>query len=299
MARALKHTLQMTSLAAALVATTPTPVQAGPKNQDGRPEALIFATTFGFYEGVAATWLLAEHDILPDGEDIIGWGSLLTLTTTGGTFALANHVTKKYGVNEAEGSMFNSSLFWAVLNGVGGTVAADADADTMLWSTLVSGWTGQAVGILLAANVDRTPGQVGLMNTTSTWVGGETLVILGAAGADKGYSLVGTLAVDAGLGLGILLSQPGMLGRGISAERTRLLDLGALCGGLAGPAALFMVWGPEDHLREWYLGAVAVGIPAGLAMTWHLTRHYDRDTSKSATGGTGQALMVPLAGGVF
>jgi hypothetical protein len=285
----------------ALLALLPVTAHAK-KDQSGRPEALIFATTFGLYEGVAASVLLSEHDVFDSGDEALGWGSLLTLTTTVGTYAVAAHVTDKYGVNEAEASLYDSSLFWAVLNGAGGGLALDADVDGMLWSTLASGWTGQAVGILLAANTDRTAGQVGLMNTTATWTGAEALLVLAVADPDGRYSLVGTIAADAGLALGLVLSQPSVLGRGISQERTRLLDLGALCGGLAAPAALFMVWGPEDHLREWYLSAVAVGIPAGIATAWYLTRDYDSPDEKGEAKQAvrdSRPVILPLIGGAF
>lgn len=267
--------------------------------QGGRAEALIFATTFGFYQGIAATWLLADYDVLDSG-DLLTFAATLTLASTGGSYALASYVTKKYGVNEAQASMFNSSLFWGVLNGAGGGLALDTDATGMLWSTLGTGWAGQATGILLAANVDRTAGQVGLMNTIGTWTGAEVMLIMAAAGAEEGFSLWGTLAVDAGLLAGVFLSSQDAYGRGISQERTRLLDLGALAGGLAGPAALFMVWGPEDNIRAWYLSAVAVGIPVGIGTAWYLTRNYDRDaTAEDAKAADASTLMVPLAAGVF
>lgn len=276
------------------------PAAAQAKSKAGRPEALIFATTFGAYQGVAATWLLSEYDVIDSGESLLGFGATLTLATTGGSYALASYVTNKYGVNEAQASMFNSSLFWGVLNGAGGGLALDTDATGMLWSTVGTGWAGQATGILLAANVDRTAGQVGLMNTVATWTGAEVLLVMAATGAEEGYSLVGTLAVDLGLLAGVFLSSESALGRGVSQDRARLLDLGALAGGLAGPAALFMVWGPEDNLRAWYLSAVAVGIPLGIGTAWYLTRDFDRgDESETEPSEAGQTLMLPLAAGRF
>lgn len=291
-------TLRIAGLTAALLAVAPGPAVAG-KPQTGRAEALIFATGFGFYEGIAGTILLYEHDVL-DGSGVLFGGALLTLGTTAGSYFGAAAVTDKYGVNEAQASMFNSSLFWGVLNGVGGTVALDVAGEDVLLSTLATGWAGQAIGILTAANVDRTAGQVGLMNTTATWMGAEALLVLGAAGADEGYSLWGTLVADAGLGAGLILSSKGVLGRGISQERTRLLDLGALAGGLAAPAALFMVYGPEENLRTWYLSAVAVGVPIGLGTAWYLTRHYDRvESDEAAASNDAVPLMIPLAAGRF
>ena len=274
---------------------------AAKKDQAGRPEALIFATAFGFYEGIAGTILLAENDLIGGSSDTIAFGCLLTLATTGGTYALASHVTSKYGVNEAQGSMFNSSLLWGVLNGTGGGLALDVDAEQMLWSTLVTGWTGQAVGILFAANVDRTAGQVGLMNTVGTWAAAETLLVMGIAEVDHSstYATVGTLAVDLGLLAGAFVSSNGVLGRGVSQERTRLLDLGALAGGLAAPAALFMVYGPEENLPQWYLTAVAIGIPAGIGTAWYLTRDYDQPGDEQARDSAEQSFFLPLASGRF
>jgi hypothetical protein len=286
------------AVAAGLGLLAPASPARAARPQTGRAEALIFATTFGFYQGIATTMLLHEYDIFESGEAVLFGGSALTLATTAGTYFGAAAVTDRYGVNEAQASMFNSSLFWAVLNGVGGGVAADVETDTLLWSTLATGYTGQAIGILTAANVDRTAGQVGLMNTVGTWTGAEALLLLGAFGAEEGYSFWGTLAVDAGLVAGAIVSSKSILGRGISQERTRLLDLGAFAGGLAGPAALFMVWGPEENLRAWYLTAVAIGIPIGLGTAWYLTRDYDRADPDAPTTDTAP-LVLPLAAGAF
>jgi hypothetical protein len=292
-----RTTRAFAALASLALANAPGPATAA-KPQTGRAEALIFATTFGFYQGIATTILLNEYDVFDSGDDVLLGGSALTLATTAGTYFGAAAVTNRYGVNEAQASMFNSSLFWAVLNGVGGAVAADVETDSLLWSTLATGWTGQAIGILTAANVDRTAGQVGLMNTVGTWTGAEALLLLGVFGAEEGYSFWGTLAVDAGLVAGAIVSSKSVLGRGISQERTRLLDLGAFAGGLAGPAALFMVWGPEEDLRAWYLSAVAIGIPIGLGTAWYLTRDYDR-VDPDATTADATPIMVPLAAGAF
>jgi|GEM_PF-3494513 len=280
----------------AVVAGGAPPALAAP-SKAGRPEALIVATTFGFYQGIATTLLLKDADVLNDEDDVVFAGAGLTLASTAGTYWVASAVTERYGVNQAQASMFNASLFWAVLNGTGGALAADARTDRLLWSTLVSGWTGQAIGILSAAHVDRTAGQVGLMSTAGTWFGAETLVVMTAAGARDGYALAGTLAVDAGLVTGYALASTS-IGRGVSQTRARWLDLGALAGGLAAPAALFMVWGPEEDLRAWYLSAVAVGIPLGLGTAWYLTRDLDADDPTPDAGGDAP-LMLPLTAGVF
>jgi len=260
----------------------------------GRAEALILSTAFGFYEGIALSVLLDENDLFPDGDDAIVAGAGLTLLTTGATFGAAWWITEKYGVNEAQARLVTSSFFWTMLNGGMVSNGVDLDFEDTLWTTLVSGWTGQALGVLLATNVDRTPGQVGLMNTVATWSGAEALVIMGAfeIDADKGYFTVPTLVADIGLLTGAWLASR----TNISESRARLLDLGALAGGLAGPAALFLAWGPEENMQNWYLGAVAVGIPAGIATAWYLTR--DWDAGKTAERSS-QPLMVPLALGVF
>lgn len=260
----------------------------------GRAEALIFATAFGFYEGIALSVLLNEYDLWPDGDDGIVAGAGLTLLTTGATFGAAWWVTEKYGVNEAQARLVNSSFFWSLLNGAALSVGVDFDTEEALWTSLISGWSGQALGILLAANVDRTPGQVGLMNTVATWSGAEALVIMGAfdIDADEGYFTVPALVADVGLIAGAWIAGRTV----ISDSRARMLDLGALAGGLAGPAALFLAWGPEDDLQNWYLGAVAVGIPAGIATAWYLTRDWDEGQPNERSS---QPLMVPLALGVF
>lgn len=269
------------------------PAHAAP-DQSGRAEALIFSTAFGFYEGVALSILLDKYDLMPSGDNGVVLGSGLTLLTTGLTLGGGWWVTEKYGVNVAQARVVNSTFFWSLLNGAVLTVGADFDAEEALWTSLISGWAGQSLGILFAANVDRTPGQVGLMNTIATWSGGEAAVIMGALDleAGNGYFTWPSLVADLGLLTGAWLATRVRM----SESRARLLDLGALAGGVGGPAALFMLWGPEENLQHWYLGAAAVGIPAGLATAWYLTRNWDAgDPAEVST----KALMVPLALGVF
>lgn len=262
----------------------------------GRPEALILTTAFGFYEGVAISILLDDHDLLPSGDDGLVAASALTLATTGLGFGLGWWVTEEYGVNQAQAGLFTSGFFWTTLNGLSGGLGVGLDdGDDLLINSLVSGWTGQALGVLLAANVDRTAGQVSLMNTVATWTGAEVALWQGVFGVEAGssYFTWSTLAADVGLLVGAYLARD----LDISRSRARLLDVGAFAGALAGPAALFMLWGPEENLREWYLSAVAIGIPIGIGVAWHLTRDLDDDDEETGEGGG--ALMVPLALGVF
>lgn len=283
------------ALAAALTLALATPATAA--DRAGRPEALILTTAFGFYQGVAISILLGDNDLLPDStDDAILTASALTLATTGLGFGLGWWVTEEYGVNEAQAGLFTSSFFWTTLNGLSGGLGVGLDEpDDLLINSLISGWTGQALGVLLAANVDRTAGQLSLMNTVATWTGAEVALVQGIFGVEQGssYFTWSTLAADLGLLAGMYLARD----LNISRSRARLLDLGAFAGALAGPAALFMVWGPEENLREWYLTAVAIGIPIGIGVAWHLTR--DLDDADGEPGQAAGALMVPLALGVF
>ena len=269
---------------------------AGP-SRAGRAEALITATTFGFYQGLAGTGLLYDYDVLKDEEDILFTGAGLTLVSTVGTYFGAAAVTDRFGVNEAQASMFSASVFWAVLNGASGAVVTDSGLSGALWSTLVGGWTGQALGVLSAAHADRTAGQVSLMNSGGVWLGAEALLLMKAVGVREGYALWGTVAADAGLLTGYALATYTASGRRMSRTRARWLDLGALAGGLAAPAALFMVWGPEDNERAWYLSAIAVGVPVGLGVAWQLTRHIDAAAPEAAHEAA--PLMLPLVSGAF
>jgi len=275
-----------------LVWLTAGPSARAAPDTSGRPQALILTTAFGFYEGITLWALLDDADLLP-GDPVIT-GATLTLLTTGGSFAAGWYVTDRYGVNAAQASMITSSFFWTVLNATTVGLEFDLDDDDLLWNSLMSGVTGQGLGILLAANLDSTAGQVSLMNTVGTWTGAEAAIILGLVGEKKAarYLTWSTVAADLGLLAGVYLASKVH----ISQERARFLDLGAFTGALAAPAALFMVWGPEDNLRTWYLSAAAVGIPLGIATAWHLTRDMD---AGPAAGTERSAFMVPLAGGVF
>ncbi|MCB9552938.1 MAG: hypothetical protein H6705_13895 [Myxococcales bacterium] len=189
----------------ALVAALALAAPARAADTSGRPEALILTTAFGFYEGVAISILLDDHDLLPSGDDGLVAASALTLATTGLGFGLGWWVTEEYGVNQAQAGLFTSGFFWTTLNGLSGGLGVGLDSgDDLLINSLVSGWTGQALGVLLAANVDRTAGQVSLMNTVATWTGAEVALWQGVFGVEAGssYFTWSTLAADVGLLVG-------------------------------------------------------------------------------------------------
>lgn len=62
--------------------------------------------------------------------------------------------------------------------------------------------------------------------------------------ADSTCLTVPTVVADVGLLAGSDIASK----ISISDARAQMLNLGALVGGLAAPAALFMLWGPEDDL---------------------------------------------------
>lgn len=287
------------TLALALAVSPAPPALAADKDTSGRPQALVLTTGFGLYQGIALSLLLDDHGLMPgDDDEALLLASGLTLATTGLGFGLGWWVTEEYGVSEAQSGLFTSTTLWVALNGISGGLGLGLDdADELIWNTLISGWTGQALGILLAANVDRTAGQISLMNTVATWTGAEAVLAQGIFGVEPGANYVTwpTLLADIGLLVGIYLARDVDISRG----RARLLDLGAFAGALAGPAALFMVWGPEENLREWYLSAMAIGIPVGIGVAWHLTRDLDDGGDDAPQGGAEGAIMIPLAGGIF
>jgi len=291
---------RLLALALALMLATSAPASAE-EDRSGRPQALVLTTGFGLYQGIALSILLDEHGLMPsNSDDAVVAGSALTLATTGLGFGLGWWVTEKYGVTEAQSGLFTSTTLWVALNGVSGGLGVGLDDyDELMWNTLISGWTGQALGILLAANVDRTAGQISLMNTVATWTGAEAALMQAVFGVELGASYITwpTLLADIGLLVGVYLARDVDISRG----RARLLDLGAFAGALAGPAALFMVWGPEDDLREWYLSAMAIGIPVGIGVAWYLTRDLDRgdEARGEAPAESSGAIMIPLAGGFF
>jgi len=268
-----------------------TPISSRAEEQDnsGRPEALLFAGAFGFYQGIAISVLLAEEDLL----DSEFFALALTLTTTAANVAAVGYVSEEYGINDADAALFNSSLFWVLLSGSALGVHRERYGVDMILDTLISGYLGQLMGIYLATNVDRTAGQVSLTNTVGTWTGAEASLMMGIFGVDKAspYFTLGTLSANLGLLGGVWLSDR----YPISRERARMLDLGALMGGLAGPAALFMLWDPDDNEQEWYLSSVALGIPAGIAFMWHLTRDWGVAEVKPSV----ETLMLPLVMGVW
>lgn len=281
------------ALLLSLSVLSPAAVHAEEKDQEGLPEVLLFSSAFGIFQGVALSIWLDEHDLLPQEEAF--WASGIILLTTYANFAAVRYVADEHGINDADAALFNSSLFWMILNGTALDVGLNRLDEDLLYDTVISGYIGQGIGILLAQNADRTAGQVSLINTVGTWTGAETSLIMGIAGVkvDSSYYTLGTTAANLGILAGVWLSER----HPISRERARLLDLGALLGGLGGPAALFMLYGPEEHEDTWYLSSVALGIPAGIGLMWHYTRHFDDPEPQPSEAR--EALMLPLLGGAF
>lgn len=282
-------------LGCALLLATPPPARAD--DDAARAEALILTTTFGLYQGIAISALLEDADLLPRGDAGVITAASLTLASTATAFGLTWWVTDTYGVNAAQAGAFNSATIWTMLNGLSGGIGFDLDSEEMLWNSLISGWAGQALGVMLAVNVDRTAGQVSLMNTAATWAAAEVVLWQAVFGVDDStaYFTWPMLVADVALLTTAYFARDSKISR----SRARLLDLGAFAGGLAGPAALFMVYGPEDNLREWYVSAMALGIPAGIATAWYLTRDLDRSDDPADVAGEAAAFMLPLAAGVF
>jgi hypothetical protein len=166
---------------------------------------------------------------------------------------------------------------------------------TVLWAGATAGGiTGGVIG----AWREPTPGRVSFTASAGTWLGLTTA--FSAAGLQPNRSRRGETAFAAG-GAGLTL---GILG-GItvapllapSVARVRFVDLGAIGGGLLG-AGTYAIIAESDANARGGLGSAAMGIAAGVGLTWWLTDGMPTDPpTRRASGFAIHPLVRPTENG--
>jgi len=176
-------------------------------------------------------------------------------------------------------------------------------ADDSRWSAEMVGtalWAGAsaggALGGLVGAWREPTPGRVSFTSSAATWAG-VTSAFLAAALESRDRSRAETAMLSGGVGYNL-----GLLGGIVvapviapSVARVRFADLGAIGGGLLGAGAYSVAVERGATVRGG-LGFAALGMAAGLGLTWWLTEGMPRDPPSEPSV---RAAVVPTEGGLL
>jgi hypothetical protein len=145
-------------------------------------------------------------------------------------------------------------------------------------TTLWAGATlGGIAGGLVGASREPTPGRVSFVSSAGTWL--ALTSGFAAAGLQPDRGLRGEtayLAGGAGLTVGMLSAIAIAPSLAPSVARVRFVDLGAIGGGLLG-AGTYAIIAESDANARGGLGSAAIGIAAGVGLTWWLTSDMPND----------------------
>ncbi len=158
---------------------------------------------------------------------------------------------------------------------------------TVVWGSATIGAVG---GALLGEYYGTTPGRASYVGSTSFW--GSSLVGLfslaawdpNAATSDDHELLAMALGLNAGAIVGVLTANE----VSPSVARMRFVDLGGIAGGIAS-AGLFVALqnGVHDNDLHAFGAVTGLGVGAGLALAWYLTRHMPVDRPEAKTSWVG------------
>lgn len=266
-----------------------------------RLELPVFGTLYGLWLGIAIPGALGAND-----SEAYGAG-LLAGVPLGLFSALSAQRSQQYSEGQARaitwGGIWGSwqGLGFAEVLGIGqeeicgqfGCFDSGDNGEEILASTVVGGLAGIATGAIIARNPVRS-GVSSAAQGGSTWgsiYGAMLAEILDSddGGDDDGVLLASLLAGNAGLIAGELLGSS----YDVSRARVRLINLGALGGGLVG-LGIDLLADPDDD--------EAIAIPlltsvAGLAIATAATRGRDRRPEGRSGAEDGFALLGYSEGG--
>jgi hypothetical protein len=248
--------------------------QTGPegRSDSGLAGMMVLQTVHGATQGVL---LCAIADC--DGKGFAAVSLLGAGVGAAGTLLLARD-----GVTAGQAAVINSGTVWGFWFGIASQLALELEDDEELGAVMLGGAGFTGVGILLAATLRPTAGQVSMANSGGLWAGAVTALLLATSNNSDTQTL---FAVELGVtAAGIVtlaaLSNTFTVSRG----RMLLIDGGGILGGLLGATATYLSAG-EDAGDAILVGSAA-GVVGGLALTTYLTRDFD---SRDAP----QAVLAP------
>lgn len=260
-----------------------------------RLELPVFGTLYGLWLGVAVPVALGEGD-----SEAYGAG-LLAGVPLGLFSALAVQRSQQYTEGQARaiswGGIWGSwqGLGWTDVLGIGqdevcsqyGCYETDNNSEELFTAMIVGGLAGIATGAVIARNPVRS-GVSSAAQGGSTWgsIYGAMLARVGDSddgGDSDGVLLASLLGGNAGLVAGELLGSS----YDVSRSRVRLINLGALGGGLVG-LGIDLLTDPGDNA---VIAIPLVSSVTGLAIAMVATRGRDGVLDSAPGGGDGLALL--------
>jgi hypothetical protein len=260
-----------------------------------RLELSVFGTLYGLWLGVAVpTALGADHT------EAYGAG-LLAGVPLGLFSALSAQRSQQYTEGQTRaiswGGIWGSwqGLGWTEVLGIGqyevcsqyGCYERDDNTEEVFTAMILGGLAGIATGAVLARNPVRS-GVSSAAQGGSTWgsiYGAMLAAVLDIddGGDSDGVLIASLLGGNAGLFAGELLGSS----YDVSRHRVRLMNLGALGGGLVG-LGIDLLTDPGDNAM---IAIPLVSSMAGLAIATVATRGHDGVSGSALGGGDGLALL--------
>jgi len=257
---------------------TPAPGPGRPPRLDqrGRGELALYATGYGVWTGIAA-------GILFQADDPRAFAAL-ALAGGGGALALSTLGTRGREVSAGRAQAIEAAASWGSLNG--GLVAGIARAGErgVVGTTLGVGLAGLGAAALLTERHAPSSGDVALATSGSTWGLAAGALALTFVDSPGDRTVMATLLAGSDLGLAAMI----LAGRKVEISRGRslLVDAGGVVGSLVGLAV--PLFAKSENPKAYGVGGL-LGMGAGLAAGWHLTRDWDDDAGDERRAGAAGA----------
>lgn len=263
-------------------------------NQDGGRASFVITTTMAsFYTGFVALDLIDVDDVRT--------GTLVVMASTAGGVLGSIYGTQGRTMTGGMADAWGLGLFAGVgnallLSGPLGLFDAESNASEKVnMLTLASGWGAATAALVIADRIRPTRGQVTVIETFGLMGVASTLLSLAAIQPDNldndGFLLMTAGGLDAGLAAGAIFGDR----LDWSHSRSRLVQLSAFLGGLAGGGTSILLFADADSDNT-LRGAAAItlaGLWGGFALGAHLTRDMAPDYRFRRQGPT--AMVVPTS----
>lgn len=261
---------------AAAEATSRLAAQPGDRiERSSRVELQVFGTLYGLWLGVAVPAALGA-------DQAEGYGAGLLI---GGPLGLFS--SRAYGranpMSEGQARAISWGGIWGSWQGSGWAGIADARTEAGFAATIAGGLAGIVTGAVIARNPVRSGVSSGAQGG-SIWGSVYGAMIAGLFDPDAGDGVVASSLIAGNVGL---IAGAAVAGKyDLSRGRVRIINLGALVGGLGGLGIDLLVQPNDD---EAFIAIPLVTSIAGLAIAAHATRNSD-----GAVSGPGDELGQAL-----
>jgi hypothetical protein len=247
-----------------------------PIDRSGRTDILVFSGYYGLWLGIATPIALRSENATAYGAGMLIAGPAAVLA--------AHYITKTRGINDASATMVALGGNWGIWQGLGWYLngTESGNGNDAIGAGELAGLGGIALGVVLATNIDFTPGGAELISSGASW-GTWFGLVAGSLMGDVGHNpeLTGSLLGSDALavGTGILAWESSW-----STKRVRLTNLAGVLGTIGGFGIDAIAQPSGDKT---VLAIAGAGSIAGLAVGTLLTRNMDNAGNVSLSGGSG------------